>query len=119
MTWGSTVYLAMKAAEDLEKEGSSVEVIDLRTISPWDSEMVFESVKKTNRLLIAHEDSLTMGFGAEVSARVADECFDWLDAPIGRVGAMDCFVPAAPNLEQDVLPSAETVRAGAEKVLRY
>jgi 2-oxoisovalerate dehydrogenase E1 component len=119
VTWGSTVYLAMKVAEDLEKEGSSVEVIDLRTISPWDSEMVFESVKKTNRLLIAHEDMLTMGFGAEVSARVADECFDWLDAPIGRVGAMDCFVPAAPNLEQDVLPSVETVRAGAEKVLRY
>ena len=119
VTWGSTVYLAMKAAEDLEREGSSVEVIDLRTISPWDSEMVFESVKKTNRLLIAHEDTLTMGFGAEISARVADECFEWLDAPIGRVGAMDCFVPAAPNLEQDVLPSVDSVRAGAEKVLSY
>ncbi len=119
VTWGSTVYLALKAAEDLEKEGTSVEVIDLRSIIPWDSEMVFESVKKTNRLLIAHEDTLTMGFGAEVAARVADECFEWLDAPIGRIGAKDCFVPAAPNLELEVLPSVETVRAGAEKVLSY
>jgi 2-oxoisovalerate dehydrogenase E1 component len=119
VTWGSSVYLALKAAEELEKEGSSVEVIDLRSIIPWDTEMVFESVKKTNRLLIAHEDSLTMGFGAEIAARVADECFEWLDAPVGRVGAKDCFVPAAPNLELEVLPSAEGVRAAAEKVLSY
>jgi 2-oxoisovalerate dehydrogenase E1 component len=119
VTWGSSVYLALKAAEQLEQRGSSVEVIDLRSIMPWDSEMVFESIKKTNRLLIAHEDSLTMGFGAEVAARVSDECFEWLDAPIARIGAKDCFVPSAPNLELEVLPSAEGVLAAAEKVLGY
>jgi 2-oxoisovalerate dehydrogenase E1 component len=94
-------------------------VIDLRSIIPWDQELVFESVKKTSRVLIAHEDSLTMGFGAEVAARIADACFDWLDAPIGRVGAEDCFVPSAPNLELEVLPAVEDVRAAAERLLQY
>jgi 2-oxoisovalerate dehydrogenase E1 component len=119
VTWGSTVYLALKAAEELEEKGYSVEVIDLRSIIPWDQELVFESVKKTSRVLIAHEDSLTMGFGAEVAARIADACFDWLDAPIGRVGAEDCFVPSAPNLELEVLPAVEDVRAAAERLLQY
>jgi 2-oxoisovalerate dehydrogenase E1 component len=119
VTWGSTVYLALKAAEELEEKGYSVEVVDLRSIIPWDQEMVFESVKKTSRVLIAHEDSLTMGFGAEVAARIADACFDWLDAPIARVGADDCFVPSAPNLELEVLPAVEDVRAAAERLLQY
>jgi 2-oxoisovalerate dehydrogenase E1 component len=119
VTWGSTVYLALKAAEELEEEGHSVEVIDLRSIIPWDQELVFESVKKTNRVLVAHEDSLTMGFGAEVVARIADQCFDWLDAPVARVGADDCFVPSAPTLELEVLPAVEDVRAAAERLLEY
>ena len=119
VTWGSTVYMALKSAEELESQGHSVEVIDLRSIMPWDKEMVFESVKKTSRVLVAHEDSLTMGFGAEVAACIADECFEWLDAPVGRVGAMDCFVPSATNLELEVLPSVDDVRQAAERLLSY
>ena len=81
-------HLSERVAEQLEEEGgASVEVIDLRSIVPWDQERVFESIRKTNRVLIAHEDTVTMGFGAEVAARVADECFDWLDAPVARFGA--------------------------------
>jgi len=91
----------------------------VRSIVPWDQERVFESIRKTNRVLIAHEDTVTMGFGAEVAARVADECFDWLDAPVARFGAKDCFIPSAANLEVEVLPSVETIRAAAERVLTY
>jgi 2-oxoisovalerate dehydrogenase E1 component len=119
VTWGSTVYLALKAAEELEEQGHSVEVVDLRSIVPWDQEMVFDSVKKTSRVLIAHEDNLTMGFGAEIAARIAGECFDWLDAPVARVGADDCFIPAAANLELEVLPAVDDVRNAAQRLLEY
>ncbi len=120
VAWGTAAHLAERVAEQLEEEdGASVEVIDLRTLIPWDKERVFESVKKTNRLLIAHEDTVTMGFGAEIAACVADECISSLDGPIGRVGAKDSFVPSAANLELEVLPSVETVRAAAERVLAY
>ena len=120
VSWGTAAHLSKRVAEQLEEEGStSVEVIDLRTLIPWDQECVFESIRKTSRVLIAHEDTLTMGFGAEVAAKVADECFDWLDAPVGRVGAKDCFIPSAANLELEVLPSVETIRAAAERVLAY
>ena len=118
VTWGNCIEQALAAAEKLAAE-CSVEVIDLRSIMPWDKEMVFESVKKTSRVLVAHEDSLTMGFGAEVAACIADECFEWLDAPVGRVGAMDCFVPSATNLELEVLPSVDDVRQAAERLLSY
>lgn len=120
VTWGYTVHQSMAVARAMEEEGvASIEVIDLRTIIPWDREAVFESVRKTNRVLIAHEDSLTMGFGAEIAAAIADECFGDLDAPVARHGAMDCFVPSATNLEREVLPSEDTVRAAAERVLGY
>ena len=119
VSWGSTVHLAERVADQYEEEGRSVEVIDLRSIIPWDQECVLASVKKTNRLLVAHEDTLTMGFGAEVAAHVAEQGFEWLDAPVGRVGAKDCFVPSAPNLELEVLPSVETVKAAADRVLAY
>ena len=119
VAWGSTVHLAERVADQYEEEGRSVEVIDLRSIIPWDQERVLESVKKTNRLLVAHEDTITMGFGAEVAAHVAEEGFDWLDAPVGRLGATDCFIPSAPNLELEVLPSVETVREAADRVLAY
>ncbi len=119
VTWGSTVYLVLEVAEQMAAQGKSLEVIDLRTIAPWDAEAVFASVRKTNRLLIAHEDSLTMGFGAEIAARVAQDCFESLDAPIARVAAKDCFVPSAPSLEAVVLPSTDDVRAAIEQVLSY
>jgi 2-oxoisovalerate dehydrogenase E1 component len=119
VTWGSTVYLADEVAGEMAQKGVSIEIIDLRTIIPWDQEAVFNSVRKTSRLLIAHEDSLTMGFGAEIAARVAQECFGYLDAPVLRVGARDCFVPSAPSLEAAVLPAAADVRAAVERLLQY
>ncbi|MCY4588797.1 MAG: dehydrogenase E1 component subunit alpha/beta [Bryobacterales bacterium] len=120
VSWGTAAHLSKRVAEQFAEEGpTSVEVIDLRTLIPWDQECVFESIRKSSRVLIAHEDTLTMGFGAEVAAKVADECFDSLDAPVGRVGAKDCFIPSAANLELEVLPSVETIRAAAERILAY
>ena len=119
VTWGSTVYLALEVAEQMAAQGKSVEVIDLRTIIPWDQEAVYASVRKTNRLLVAHEDSLTMGFGAEVAARVAENCFHSWDAPVMRVAAADSFVPSAATLEAEVLPSAADVQAAVKKLLAH
>jgi 2-oxoisovalerate dehydrogenase E1 component len=119
VTWGSTVYLALEAARRLEGRNIRIEVIDLRTIVPLDEEIIFESVRKTNRIIVAHEDTLTAGFGAEVAARVAEKCFDHLDAPVLRVAAKDSFVPAAPNLELAVLPSVEEIESAVERLLRY
>ncbi len=120
VTWGYTVHHAAAAANAMEAEGiASVEVIDLRSIIPWDKQAVFDSVRRTNRALVAHEDSLTMGFGAEVAAEITRHCFDHLDAPVSRVGALDCFVPSAVNLERQALPSEQTVRAAMEQLVRY
>jgi 2-oxoisovalerate dehydrogenase E1 component len=119
VTWGSTVYLALEAARRLEARGVDVEVIDLRSIVPLDEEIILESLRKTSRILIAHEDTLTMGFGAEVAARVAEQYFEYLDAPVMRVAAKDSFVPAAPNLELSVLPSAEQIESAVERVMAY
>ncbi|MCY4596182.1 MAG: thiamine pyrophosphate-dependent enzyme, partial [Bryobacterales bacterium] len=120
VTWGYTVHQAEAVANALEAEGKgSVEVIDLRSIIPWDKQAVFESVRRTNRVVVAHEDSLTMGFGAEVAAEISQHCFDHLDAPVARVGAEDCFVPSAVNLERQVLPSEDSVRLAIERLLKY
>lgn len=119
VTWGSTVYLALEAARRLEVKGVDVEVIDLRSIAPLDEEIIFDSLRKTSRIIIAHEDTLTMGFGAEVAARVAEQYFDYLDAPVVRVAAKDSFVPAAPNLELSVLPSVEQIESAVERVMAY
>ncbi len=119
VTWGGTVYLALELARQMEREGRSLEVIDLRSIIPFDEEMIYRSVRKTNRAVIAHEDSLTMGFGAEIAARIAENSIDALDAPVRRVAAKDSFVPAAQNLELAILPSLEDIRAAVEQVLRY
>ncbi len=120
VTWGYTVHQAEAVASSLAEEGlASVEVIDLRTIVPWDKRAVFESVRRTNRVVVAHEDSLTMGFGAEVAAEITQHCFDDLDAPVSRVGAEDCFVPSAVTLERQVLPSEQSVRLAIERILKY
>ncbi len=119
VTWGSTVYLALEVARQLQLEGRSIEVIDLRTLAPFDEEMIYRSVRKTNRVVVAHEDSLTAGFGAEIVARIAENVLDSLDAPVVRVAAKDTFVPSAPSLELLALPSVEDLRAAVEKVLRY
>jgi 2-oxoisovalerate dehydrogenase E1 component len=99
VTWGSTVYMALELARLMAKEGVSLEVIDLRSIVPLDEELVYRSVRKTNHVMIAHEDTLTAGFGAEVAARIAENCIGALDGPVVRVAAKDSFVPSAPNLE--------------------
>lgn len=118
VTWGSTVHLAVELARQMEKEGISLEVLDMRTLVPLDEELIYASVRKTSRVVVAHEDSLTMGFGAEIAARIAENAIGWLDAPVVRVAAQDSFVPSASNLELMMLPSVETLRAGVEKVLR-
>jgi len=103
----------------MNTEGSSIEILDLRTLVPLDEELIFRSIRKTNRVVVAHEDTLTMGFGAEIAARIAEHCIDVLDAPVVRVAAKDSFVPNAPNLEAEVLPGVEDLRRGIERVLNY
>jgi 2-oxoisovalerate dehydrogenase E1 component len=119
VTWGFTVHQAMELAAQMEPEGVSIEVLDLRSIVPCDLEAIFQSVRKTNRVLIAHEDAVFMGFGAELAAQITERCFDSLDAPVMRVGAEDCFVPSAPNLEEEVLPQTADLRRVAEQLLAY
>ncbi len=116
VTWGATVHKSLVAAEQLAAEGCEAEVIDLRTITPWDQELVAESVERTSRLLVVHEDTLTAGFGAEVAAWVAEHCFWSLDAPVGRVGATDTFVAYEPTLEAAVLPQETDIVAAAHAV---
>jgi 2-oxoisovalerate dehydrogenase E1 component len=119
VTWGSTVYFALDLARQMEAEGRSLEVIDLRTIAPLDEELIYRSVRKTSRVVVAHEDSLTAGFGGEIAARLAQNSFSDLDAPIRRVAAEDSFVPSASNLELMVLPSLAGLRAAVEETLAY
>ena len=114
VTWGATVYTALELADEFD-----LEVIDLRTIVPMDDEIVFNSVKKTNRVLVLHEDAVMIGWGAEVVARIAANCFDHLDAPVLRVGAKDSFVASAVSLEDEVLPSVEDLRRELTKLFRY
>jgi 2-oxoisovalerate dehydrogenase E1 component len=109
--------VAAKVAE--ERHGISTEVIDLRSLSPFDMESIAESVKKTNRVIVAHEDSLSWGIGSEIVARIADELFPWLDAPVKRVASMDTWVAYAPQVERAILPEPEDVLAAIEQVKAY
>jgi 2-oxoisovalerate dehydrogenase E1 component len=118
VTYGATVQRAITAANGVA-EGISVEVIDLRTLSPWDQETVFESVKKTSRVIVAYEDSISWGYGAEIAAAIADECFAWLDAPVKRIGSTDTFVGYAPSLEDAILPQVETFRQAYEEIVKF
>ncbi len=112
VTYASTVWKALEAAELMAAEGISVEVLDLRSLAPMDDEAIFRTVKKTNRLLIVHEDTRTGGIAGEITARVNETCFEWLDAPVLRVTAADIPLPYAPALEDYVLPqTADIVRA--------
>jgi acetoin:2,6-dichlorophenolindophenol oxidoreductase subunit beta len=106
---GRLVHEALKAAEAAEKEGVSVEVVDPRTLQPLDEETIVRSVKKTNRCVVAHEAVVRMGFGAEVAAIVQHQAFDWLDAPVERVGSKFTPIPFAPVMEQYVVPHASDV----------
>ena len=108
ITYGAVVPRALQAAQRLQREqGIDVEIIDLRSLSPYDWEAIAESVRKTSRVIVAHEDMLSWGYGAEIAARIGDELFHDLDAPVRRVGAMDTFVAYQPLLEDVILPQAE------------
>ena len=103
----------------LALEAHGAEIIDVRSIVPLDEELIYRSVRKTSRVVVAHEDTFTMGFGGEVATRIAQNCFEHVDAPVVRVAAKDSFVPSASNLELMVLPSVEDLRRGVEQVLNY
>ena len=119
ITWGALVQRSLLAAQQAEKDGLSVMVIDLRTIAPLDWNGIAEAVKKTNRVIIAHEDQLTCGFGAEIAARIADELFEHLDAPVRRVAALDTPVAYHPVLEEAILPQAADVLKAIRDLARY
>jgi 2-oxoisovalerate dehydrogenase E1 component len=119
ITWGALVQRSILAAQQAEKEGVSVGVIDLRTIAPFDWESVAEAVRATHRVVIAHEDQLTCGFGAELSARIASDLFEHLDAPIKRVAALDAPVAYHPDLEEAILPGSANVLAAVLETARY
>ncbi len=120
ITYAATVWKALEAAEQLEKEdGLSVEVIDLRTLLPMDDEAIIATVKKTNRVLIVHEDTRTGGVAGEIAARINEYAFEWLDAPILRVTAADVPLPFAPPLEDYVLPQTADIVAVARRLVAY
>jgi 2-oxoisovalerate dehydrogenase E1 component len=119
VTYGATVQRTFAAANQLAEQGTSVEVIDLRTLSPWDHDAVFSSVKKTNRVVVVYEDSISWGYGAEIAARIADECFAWLDAPVRRVASTDTFVGYAPRLEDAILPQVDDIKRTVEETVRF
>ncbi len=109
IAYGSAVHMALTAADELAQQGIEVEVVDIRTLVPFDEDSVLESVRKTGRVVVAHEAVLTAGFGAEIAARIASKAFQWLDAPVSRVAAFDSPTPFAPTLEAAVLPNATTI----------
>jgi 2-oxoisovalerate dehydrogenase E1 component len=110
VTYGALVPRAMQAAQLAHRQhGIEVEIVDLRTLNPYDWEAIAASVRKTNRVIVAHEDMLSWGYGAEIAARIADELFDDLDAPVRRIGSMDTFVAYQPVLEDAILPQPETI----------
>jgi 2-oxoisovalerate dehydrogenase E1 component beta subunit len=120
ITYAATVWKALEAAERLEREdGLSVEVLDLRTLAPLDDEAIFATVKKTNRVLVLHEDTRTGGIAGEITARINESCFEWLDAPVLRVTAHDVPLPYAPSLEDFVLPQTNDVVFAARRLAGY
>lgn len=119
ITWGSGVHRCLRAAAELEAEGISTEVVDLRTLVPWDEDAVLGSVRKTGKAIVVHEAILTGGFGGEIAARIGSECFADLDAPVRRVAAVDCFPPYASSLEAAVLPSQETITEALRELARW
>jgi 2-oxoisovalerate dehydrogenase E1 component len=120
VTYGNTVHHALEAAAKIEEEtGKSVEVIDIRSIVPLDKELILESVKKTNKVLVAHEGPKYNGFGAEIAAAIADETFEYLDAPVKRLGATFTPVGFHKNLENAILPNTNKLFQAAKELLEY
>ncbi len=119
VTWGAMVHTAANAAEELAKEGVEVEVLDLRTLIPWDRERVLESVRRCSKVLVLHEDTRTGGFGAEIAATIAEDAFEDLDAPVKRIAAPDTPVPFSPVLEKAFIPQVEDVVTALRELAAY
>jgi len=119
ITYGALVQRSLVAAKQMEQEGVSVEIIDLRSLVPFDWDAIAETVKKTNRVIVAHEDSLSWGYGSEIAARITGELFEYLDAPVKRVCALDTFVAYAPQLEDAILPQASDVAKAIAELKAY
>jgi 2-oxoisovalerate dehydrogenase E1 component beta subunit len=119
ITWGAMIYTASDAADQLEADGISVEIVDLRSVLPWDREAVLESVRKTSKVLVLHEDTHTGGFGAEIAATIAEEAFEDLDAPVKRLTAPDGPIPFAPSLEKAFIPQVDDVARGLRELAEY
>ena len=120
VTYGALVQKSLQAALQIEQRSNvSVEVIDLRSLSPYDWDCISQSVRKTSRVLIAHEDMLSWGYGSEIAARIANELFTDLDAPVGRVGALDTWVAYNPQMEDEILPQVRTIVAEGQRLLAF
>jgi 2-oxoisovalerate dehydrogenase E1 component len=119
VTFGALVQRSLVAARQAEAEGIRTEVLDLRSLSPYDWTAIADSVKKTGKALVVHEDNRSWGYGAEIAARIADELFEWLDAPVKRIGALDTFVGYNPVLENAILPQVSTVLQGIRDLKLY
>jgi len=119
ITWGAMVYTAEEAAQQLDADGVSVEILDLRTVMPWDRAAALESARKTSKVLVLHEDTRTGGFGAEIAATIAEEAFEDLDAPVKRIAAPDTPVPFSPVLEKAFIPQVDDVVAGLRELAAY
>ncbi|MBN2426195.1 MAG: dehydrogenase E1 component subunit alpha/beta [Calditrichaceae bacterium] len=119
ITWGALVQKSLEAAKALEKEGVSVEIIDIRTINPLDKETILQSVKKTGKVLVAHEDTRFQGFGAEIAAHLAEFTFEYLDAPVMRLAGADTPVPFSPVLEEEALPQIDDIADALRKLSEY
>jgi len=117
ITWGAMVYTAAEAAKQLPD--TSIEIIDLRSVMPWDKEAVLASVRKTSKVLVLHEDTRTGGFGGEIAATIAEEAFEDLDAPVRRIAAPDTPVPFAPPLEKAFIPQVDDVVRGLKELIEY
>ncbi|MBI3949467.1 MAG: dehydrogenase E1 component subunit alpha/beta [Acidobacteria bacterium] len=119
VTYGALVQRSLMAAKQLQQEGMEVEIIDLRTLSPYDWETIAGSVKKTNKVIVAHEDMISWGYGAEIAARIANELFEWLDGPVRRIGALDTFVAYCPDVENAILPQVEDIVQAVRDLCKY
>src|SRR5881398_1821324 len=119
VTWGAMVYTASQAAQQLSSDGVSVEVLDLRTVMPWDKAAVLRSEEHTSEVLVLHEDTRTGGFGGEIAATIAEEAFEDLDGPVRRIAAPDTPVPFSPVLEKAYIPQVDDVVRGLEELISY
>jgi 2-oxoisovalerate dehydrogenase E1 component len=119
ITYGAVVHRAEVAAAQLQREGVSVEIVDLRSLSPYDWNTISATVRKNHRVIVAYEDMLSWGYGAEIAARIADELFDELDAPVKRVAAMDTFCAYQPKLEDVILPQTRHIAEAVKQLLQY